>query len=193
MKEFKTFFVYEEVSFIWLSSDSAQRNLRTLKVKNDLEQKRSVEDFHESSRVDETSSEAKNDDISISNEETAVNSETLGNNSNERNTGSISYFLQIMTEDEKILLHAKTEEKQKAQILCAKRSLMTNLLCCLLFIVGHIMVVLLPTDVRIYISVIIFTTVKGAMPILTTISNFGTVQSVIFQYGQYFQNLFSSR
>jgi len=111
----------------------------------------------------------------------------LGNNPKVTNTGSISNVIELITEDEQILLSRKNEEKLKAQILCAKRSLITNLFCCLLFVFGHAMVVLLPTDVRIYISVIIFTTVKGAMPILTTIANFGTVQSVVSQYWEYFR------
>jgi len=163
-----------------LPPDTTQRNQRIL-IK--IESKGNGDD---ASKIDKTSSEANNENTSEANEETKENRKDLGNNPKMTNTGSISNIIEIITEDEQILLSRKNEEKLKAQILCAKRSLITNLFCCLLFIVGHAVVVFLPTDVRIQISVIIFTTVKGAMPILTTISNFGTVQSVIFQYWEYF-------
>ncbi len=69
------------------------------------------------------------------------------------------------------------------------RSLITNLSCLSIFVVGHIIIVLLPKSISSFFSVIVFTLVKGALPILTTIANFGTIQFVISQYYDYFQSL----
>ena len=102
--------------------------------------------------------------------------------------GSVSNFIRNgTTEDDDMLRNAEKEAKRLAQILSAKRSLVTNLSCCSIFVVGHLIIILLPKGARSYFSVIVFTLVKGAMPILTTIANFGTMQFVISQYFDYFQ------
>jgi hypothetical protein len=101
---------------------------------------------------------------------------------------SVSNFIQNETYDAEVYRNAEKEEKRTAQILSAKRSLTTNLSCVSIFIVGHIIIVLLPKSIRSYFSVIVFTFVKGAMPILTTIANFGTVQFIIAQYCNYLKN-----
>jgi hypothetical protein len=81
---------------------------------------------------------------------------------------SVANFIQNETDDVEVYITVEKEEKQKAQILSAKRSIVTNLSCVSIFVVGHISIVLLPKSIRSYFSVIVFTFVKGAMPILTT-------------------------
>ena len=79
-------------------------------------------------------------------------------------------------------INRENQEKCNAQILCAKRSLITNVCLIFFFMVSHCIVVLLPEKERFYFTVIVFAIAKGAMPICTTIANFGTVQFVISQY-----------
>jgi high-affinity K+ transport system ATPase subunit B len=81
------------------------------------------------------------------------------------------------------------EEKQMAQILSAQRSLVTNLICMSVFSVGLTLVFLLPVHARTYFSVTVFSFVKGLMPLLTALANFGTVQSVLRQYKEHFCQL----
>ena len=78
------------------------------------------------------------------------------------------------------------EEKRMAQIDSAKRSLVTNLVCMFVFIAGSSLLALLPVPFNNYFAVIFFTFVKGLMPILTTVANFGTVRSVYLQYKEQF-------
>jgi hypothetical protein len=85
-----------------------------------------------------------------------------------------------------ILVFSKNEEKCIAQIQSAKRSLITNLLLCGLLIIGHVVITLLPKAESIFYSIIMFTSIKGALPILSTVANFGTVQFIISQYKSYF-------
>ena len=79
-------------------------------------------------------------------------------------------------------IRRENQEKCNAQILSAKRSLITNVCLIFFFMASHCIVVLLPEKERIYFCVIVFAIAKGAMPICTTIANFGTVQFVISQY-----------
>ena len=79
-------------------------------------------------------------------------------------------------------INRENEEKCNAQISSAKRSLITNVCLITFFMVSHVIVLLLPQTERIYFTVIVFAIAKGAMPICTTIANFGTVQYVVSQY-----------
>jgi hypothetical protein len=81
------------------------------------------------------------------------------------------------------------EEKQMAQIQSAKRSLVTNLICITAFFMNCILVFFLPVQIRAYCSVTFFTFLKGLMPVLSTVANFGTVQSVFLQYKDNFFQL----
>jgi hypothetical protein len=78
------------------------------------------------------------------------------------------------------------EEKQTAEINCAKRSLVTNFICISVFIVCSTLVFVLPRNISNYYVVISFTFIKGLMPVLSTLANFGTVQSVFWQYKELF-------
>jgi hypothetical protein len=80
------------------------------------------------------------------------------------------------------------DNKQMAQITSAKRSLVTNMICISVFFVGFLMF-LLPVEIRIYFNVFVFTLIKGLMPVLTALANFGTVQSVFVQYKEHFCQL----
>ena len=74
------------------------------------------------------------------------------------------------------------EEKFEKQVLSAKRSLVTNLSVAALFASGIVLIVVLPKPVNIIWNVTSAMVVKGATPIVTIIANFGTVQSVFYQY-----------
>jgi len=81
------------------------------------------------------------------------------------------------------------EEKRLAQVASAKRSLVTNFICISVFIVGSTLMFLLPVGISNYLGVFFLTLVKGLMPVLSTVANFGTVQSVFLQYKEYFLSL----
>ncbi len=81
-----------------------------------------------------------------------------------------------------------SEEKTEAQILAAKRSLITNLV-----LIGQSLLIdmTMPLITKDYLGLFIvfcFTILKGALPILTTIANFGTVANVISQYWTYLKH-----
>jgi hypothetical protein len=81
------------------------------------------------------------------------------------------------------------EEKRLSQIQSAKRSLVTNLICMFVFTIGITVDIMMPVEIRTYFCVIFFTLVKGFMPVLSTVANFGTIQSVCWQYKEHFCQL----
>jgi len=84
---------------------------------------------------------------------------------------------------------ALNEEKRMAQIISAKRSLVTNLICMLVIILGSIHLYFMPFHISKYWANIAFALVKGFMPLLSTLANFGTVKSVFLQYKEHFYQL----
>ena len=80
---------------------------------------------------------------------------------------------------------AKQEAKRVAQILSAKRSLITNLILSAFLFIAHAVIVMLPPSERLFFSILIFKSVKGVLPILTAIANFGTIRFVFGQYLNY--------
>ena len=56
-----------------------------------------------------------------------------------------------------------------------------------MFIISQILFQMTNKDTRSYYAAIILTVLKGALPIFSTIGNFGTVQFVIMEYYKYFQ------
>jgi len=104
-----------------------------------------------------------------------------------------SNILNIKTEAEneneikiqKIFELQQEQKKCQAQILAAQRSLQTNLVLGGLFCITFCIVLLVSKSLRVYLTVILFSVMKAAMPLLTTLVNFGTVQSVAGQYWNY--------
>jgi hypothetical protein len=80
-------------------------------------------------------------------------------------------------------------EKQLAQIDSAKRSLLTNLIFIFVFFAISFLAFWLPIEARNYVFVFFYTLTKGWMPLLSTVANFGTVQSVFLQYKDHFVQL----
>ena len=80
------------------------------------------------------------------------------------------------------------DENSRAQILAAKRTLMTNAILSSIFLVVFGLMMICSTSNRRYYSVVVLTMLKGALPIFTTIANFGTVQYVIKQYWHYLKS-----
>jgi hypothetical protein len=81
------------------------------------------------------------------------------------------------------------EEKRVAQIKSAKASLVTNLICMSVFFVGNSFIALLPVHISSYFGVMVYTFVKGLMPVLSTVANFGTVRSVYLQFKAHISQL----
>jgi hypothetical protein len=79
------------------------------------------------------------------------------------------------------------QEKFDAQVLAAKRSLITNLVLTALCVLTNSAIVFLPPDFIPYFTVLILSSIKGALPISTTMANFGTVANVISMYLNYFE------
>ncbi len=104
-----------------------------------------------------------------------------------------SNILNIQTEAEneneikiqKIFELQQEQKKCQAQILAAQRSLQTNLVLGGLFCITFCIVLFVSKGLRVYLTVILFSVMKAAMPLLTTLVNFGTVQSVAGQYWNY--------
>jgi hypothetical protein len=83
---------------------------------------------------------------------------------------------------------SEEDDNCKAQILAAKRTLTTNAVLSTIFLVVFALMMICSTSNRRYYSVVVLTILKGALPIFTTIANFGTVQFVITQYWHYIES-----
>ena len=101
------------------------------------------------------------------------------------------HILNFEHEQESNLNHILSEsekEKIQAQITAVKRSMITNAVLAVTFLVLLTFVFAMPRSVRQVCFEIVFSFIKAAMPIFTTIANFGTVQFVVSQYWQSIQN-----
>jgi hypothetical protein len=84
------------------------------------------------------------------------------------------------------ILELQTEQKKcQAQILAAERSQLTNLILGTLFCITFSILMLVPKTLRVYLTVIGISIMKAAMPLLTTLANYGTVQFIASQYWNY--------
>jgi hypothetical protein len=84
-------------------------------------------------------------------------------------------------------LETTNEESLKVdQISSARRSLQTNLVLMMLFVLFYFFILFIPN--RQFFSVLIYSLLKGLLPIFTTIANFGTIGSIIRQYYDYLKN-----
>jgi hypothetical protein len=82
----------------------------------------------------------------------------------------------------------EVEEKTEPQILAAKRSLITNLALTALCALTNSAIVFLPPDIIPFFAVLVLSSLKGTLPISTTVANFGTVTNVISMYINYVKN-----
>ncbi len=90
-----------------------------------------------------------------------------------------------------ILYIRAEEEKTKAQLTAATRSMMTNGILGGTLIFLWITIMFIPDFWRPYVHVILFSVMRGSMPLMTAIANFGTVKSVALQYLGFFQQVFN--
>jgi hypothetical protein len=81
----------------------------------------------------------------------------------------------------------RESEKFQAQMSAVRRSKITNGVLGAAFIILLSFVMSMPTSVRQLWFDLVFSFVKVAMPVFTTIANFGTVQFVVSQYWHSFQ------
>lgn len=88
------------------------------------------------------------------------------------------------------ILRVQAEERRQAEIRAATRSIETNLVLVVIFVVVYGAFIFMSGKVRQSYSLFAFSTLKGLLPICTTIANFGTVHSVMIQYCQYFKSKF---
>jgi hypothetical protein len=102
---------------------------------------------------------------------------------------SVPYFLQMSDENEDVIKHFNQEaqRRRQAQIQAAKRSLQTNAILGLLFILAMISIMMFSRERRAFFSCLFFSIMKSSLPAFTTIANYGTVKFVISQYWQYFE------
>jgi hypothetical protein len=85
-------------------------------------------------------------------------------------------------------LSKQEEEKTRAQLEAATRSILTNLILGIIFVSVLSTLVLVRDLWRPYFYVAVFTIMRGLMPLLTAIANFGTVKSVAWQYWKYIRH-----
>ena len=90
-------------------------------------------------------------------------------------------------DDAERVLQAQAEERRQAEIRAAKRSIETNLILVVVFFVVYGAFVVMSSDLRQNYSLFAFSTLKGLLPITTTIANFGTIHSVLLQYWSFFK------
>ena len=74
----------------------------------------------------------------------------------------------------------RLEAERQRQLLCAKRSLETNMFLYSITVLNALVLILIPK--REFYTVFTFSIIKGSMPLLTTVANFGTIRKVIKQY-----------
>lgn len=78
----------------------------------------------------------------------------------------------------------ENDSNEKSEIVAAARSLKTNILLTSAFIIIFVCLAFLSD----YYNVLICSTLKGMVPILTTIANFGKIQTVLLLYCQNAKN-----
>jgi hypothetical protein len=59
------------------------------------------------------------------------------------------------------------------------------------FVISVVLVLLEKKDKRPFTAAFILTPLKGALPICSTIGNFGTIQFVVMEYYKYFKECFA--
>jgi hypothetical protein len=95
---------------------------------------------------------------------------------------TVHSFEQEQEHDDMIVVGDREMEKIEAQISAAKRSMITNLILGGIFCIFAALLVFLPDHLRPFGCEILLSFFKAAMPIFTTIANFGTVRFVLSQY-----------
>jgi hypothetical protein len=83
-----------------------------------------------------------------------------------------------MVFEENSICVANNEEAVSLEIAATARSLKTNLILSFVFIAGFLFV----ANFSETLNVIALSTMKGMVPVLTTIANFGKIQNVMTQY-----------
>jgi hypothetical protein len=81
-----------------------------------------------------------------------------------------------------------SDENTEAQILSAKRSLITNLVLIGQSILIVLAIPIIEKEYLPFYAVFTCTILKGALPICTTIVNYGTVANMISKYWNYLKN-----
>ena len=85
-------------------------------------------------------------------------------------------------ENKEIYFTKAEEEKIRAQLAAASRSMKTNLVLGALFLVSLSVLMIVSNRWRPYFYVLVFSLMKGALPVFTAVANFGTIQFVANQY-----------
>ena len=114
----------------------------------------------------------------------AINQQTVNLETGGNNLTSKTFNLEQNLEK---LAKQRDKEKTLAQILAAERCIITNILLGVFLFIMFVILVTVSKQTRIFLYVIIFSTFKAVLPLLTTVANFGTVQFVARQYWSYFQ------
>ena len=98
---------------------------------------------------------------------------------------------EIFSSDEEKMFKMADIERNEAQIMASVRSMKTNLVVgCCFCVFFFVLLVITPKSLQPFFAAICFSTLRAALPILTTVANFGTVQSVVCQYLRSIQKAF---
>jgi hypothetical protein len=87
------------------------------------------------------------------------------------------------------VLYSEKGDGHEAEMLAAKRSLITNIVFLSLAVVINVGLLFVDDNVRPFFTAIILSVLKGALPVFMTITNFGTVQFVVVQYWQHLKTI----
>ena len=78
---------------------------------------------------------------------------------------------------------SRAEDKRRdAEIASSLRSLKTNAVLSLVLIAAFLFLAFPMSDWRTFYTLLVFSEMKGLMPIMTTVANFGTVQSILSEF-----------
>jgi hypothetical protein len=94
------------------------------------------------------------------------------------------------SENHNINLFSKKKENEKvmAQVSAAERSIKTNLFLGTIFIIAMSCSIFVADQWRNHFYTIVLMSIRGTMPILTAIANFGTVKNVALNYWNKFEH-----
>jgi len=102
------------------------------------------------------------------------------------NSNSLPFQIGQNSDDEKLASlrnqNEPTNSKFNSEKLAAIKSLKTNLVLLLLFILSNILISISSDEWKIYLQAIYMSFQKTFLPVVSTIANFGTVKSVLEHY-----------
>ena len=174
-----------EICIIAFPGESRETNVESVKLSADIHVEEPLRNETTENNLSFNSQETANNESANTAQKT--NGRNLETNSSEiiTNIESVSNKSETSVKEIVNATRNETDDLTERQLLAAKRSLKTNLLLIFAFVFVYGIAILLPR--REIFCLIVLSVMKGAMPIFTTIANFGTIQSVVLQYRDFFK------